>query len=235
MTALDCPACKPGAHCIRHPEGGESDQHVSSVPRASVPKPTKGSVADRSTWPVLVRQESTNTIAAYRWADIPDRSAVWAFTDGVWYGAARDASYGTIYPSALAAADAIKARLPEDRTAILDIHAALDKAGAPLGGSPVERIEAMGCRADRDIEACSFCHKGKDQVSKLVHEQGSYICAECVHLCAIVVGPDPYAPPVAVVASPTLIDALNALTALAGSPGIDDLLKIVRRECGVAS
>lgn len=43
-------------------------------------------------------------------------------------------------PSPGSAAE-LHAELHAQRTAILDIHAALNAAGAPMGGSPVERIE----------------------------------------------------------------------------------------------
>ena len=39
---------------------------------------------------------------------------------------------------------------------------------------------------------CSFCHKGKDAVAKLVAGPGVYICNECVALCdQIIAEPTP--------------------------------------------
>ena len=34
---------------------------------------------------------------------------------------------------------------------------------------------------------CSFCHKDKDAVAKLVAGPGVYICNECVHLCDLII------------------------------------------------
>lgn len=143
-----------------------------------------GPEIDRSAWPVLVRASDD-----YWWCD--GDLAIGKYDEGgtrwsAWPPGPKVARLG-FYPTALAAADAIKARLPEartaraeDRAAILNIHTAI----------AAEREEL------RDIAARHYCAPSR-------------------------------AP------SPTLLDALNALAALAGSPGIDDLLRIVRREVGL--
>jgi ClpX C4-type zinc finger len=38
---------------------------------------------------------------------------------------------------------------------------------------------------------CSFCHKDRDAVAKLVAGPGVYICNECVDLCQLIIADEP--------------------------------------------
>lgn len=102
---------------------------------------------DRSGWPVLVPHRLASD--AWQWpedAGINGRSAVWFFPPSAWFSCMRGAPSGTLYGSAIEAADAIHARLPDEVSEAARTVA--PQPPPPLGGitfaQAVEIAEADG-------------------------------------------------------------------------------------------
>lgn len=53
-----------------------------------------------------------------------------------------------------------------------------------------ERLNDMGKLDDRRILRCSFCGKPQSAVNRLIAGNGSYICDECVRMCASIIDDD---------------------------------------------
>ena len=46
---------------------------------------------------------------------------------------------------------------------------------------------AVPSASQSETVCCSFCHKDKDAVAKLIAGPGVYICNECVNLCELII------------------------------------------------
>ena len=54
----------------------------------------------------------------------------------------------------------------------------------------VEEEESMARTRSANAARCSFCGKGRDQVTKLIAGPGVYICDKCIELCNEVLASD---------------------------------------------
>lgn len=212
MTAPACPHCKPDDPCVRHM--GEDDAPVTSVPRASVPKPTPGSAADsdRAAYAAL-RQVLCDELGTPIMSDAEIAKLVRMMAEDIRQRAAEPTA-PTEIASALRGADARIAMLErdiadyEERIAVIGrgvvaADKALTAAGAPQGAAVAERIEAWAAGGVGPGSAYTF--------------------------------PTP-APPLtaARTPSPTLIDALSILDVdCEDNPQLAAALRIVRREVGL--
>ena len=63
------------------------------------------------------------------------------------------------------------------------------------GSSLFQRSIVMPRNEDRKNIRCSFCGKPQSLTNRLIAGNGSYICDECVRMCASIIGDLPDAPP----------------------------------------
>lgn len=90
---------------------------------------------------------------------------------------------------------------PELRALLDEHHVRLRTLADLVAGAVRARLEAEEerpmARLRKDPTRCSFCGKGRDQVSRLIAGPGVYICDRCVELCNEVLakaGPRPHPP-----------------------------------------